>query len=100
MISISKCSNFVTDVDGAFADTNATATTQRLCNVLVTSVDDMSTNLGNLPVQTQLELLQPLLHPIVRPGYREKLAYLQETHKLHLRFHNRISRLQRPCNKN
>ena len=36
----------------------------------------------------------------IRPGYREKLADLQGTLKLHMQFYNRISRLQRPRNKN
>ena len=36
----------------------------------------------------------------VRPGYREKLADLQGTHKPHLRFYNRFLRLQTPRNKN
>ena len=36
----------------------------------------------------------------VRPGYREKLADLQGTLKLHLRFYDRILRLQTPRNKN
>ena len=36
----------------------------------------------------------------VRPGYREKSANLQGTLKVHLRFYNRISRLQSPHNEN
>ena len=36
----------------------------------------------------------------IRDGYREKLANLQCILKLHVRFYNRISKLQGPCNKN
>ena len=36
----------------------------------------------------------------VRPGYRDKSAGLQGTLKVHLRFYNRILRLQTPRNEN
>ena len=36
----------------------------------------------------------------VCPGYREKSADLQGTLKLHVRFYNRILKLQTPCNEN
>ena len=46
-----------------------------------------------------LEHLCPLCIKLC-PCYREKLADLQGTLKLHVRFYNRISRLQRPRNEN
>ena len=38
------------------------------------------------------------LYVHIYPGYKEKSADLEGTLKLHMRFYNRISRLQRPRN--
>ena len=36
----------------------------------------------------------------VHPGYSKKSANLQGTHKVHLRFYNKMSRSYSPCNEN
>ena len=62
--------------------------------------------LGNRPTPVSqrecsilsLSYISSYMH--ARPGYREKLANLQGTLKLHMRFYNRILRLQRPPNEN
>ena len=49
-------------------------------------------------VREALHLIASYVH--IRPGYREKSLNLQGTLKLHLRYYNRISRLQKPRNEN
>ena len=56
-----------------------------------------------LTLRIAVNKFKPLLHPIIRARtswLQKKWANLQGTLKVHLRFYNRISRLQRPRNEN